>query len=249
MNERSRTEQQKFREQRGTTEHLSLVEHEIKVMLALTEDILQQEFKKLGKRYRPVKVVFYDSETKSLGAHEKNLGPHYNSIRSTLYINPGDLVETAKPIPLGDLRTLIAHVIFHEVSHHVQNLLGMGFPYITNRHGIPPKIVNVAFELHADCMAAMLLRVGHEKYGLLTPTTISTLYASYAAAGDSQEEHPGGRNATTLTHGTSAMRKDMALFGLRMQSLDEVPDIPTIVKYIYQETRTTPADWVKHQDS
>ena len=94
-------------------------------ILAGTEDVWTQEFKKMGKTYRaPRLVMFTDAVQSGCGGATSSTGPFYCSADQTVYIDLSFFKNMKRSLGAdGDFA--YAYVIAHEVGHHVQYLLGI----------------------------------------------------------------------------------------------------------------------------
>jgi predicted metalloprotease len=95
------------------------------VVLADTEDTWQQLFQQMGKRYQePKLVLFTDTVQPACGHAESVMGPFYCPSDKKIYIDLG-FYQQLKNRHNAPYDFAQAHVIAHEVGHHVQNLLGI----------------------------------------------------------------------------------------------------------------------------
>lgn len=94
-------------------------------ILAGTEDVWTQEFKKMGRTYVPPKLVLFTSSVQSgCGGATSSTGPFYCSADQSVYIDLSFFTQMKKQLGAdGDFA--YAYVIAHEVGHHVQYLLGI----------------------------------------------------------------------------------------------------------------------------
>ena len=94
-------------------------------ILAGTEDVWTEEFRKMGKTYQPPKlVIFSDAVNSGCGNATSASGPFYCSADQCVYIDLEFFKNMKKELGAdGDFA--YAYVIAHEVGHHVQNQLGI----------------------------------------------------------------------------------------------------------------------------
>ena len=95
-----------------------------KQILAGTEDVWAEEFKKLGRTYEPPKMVLYTGSVQTgCGNGQSSMGPFYCSADQCLYIDLSFFTSMKQQLGAdGDFA--YAYVIAHEVGHHVEYLLG-----------------------------------------------------------------------------------------------------------------------------
>ena len=114
------TEQTQYQ---GTPEEQELYKFSAQI-LAGTEDVWTELFKRMGRRYIPPKMVIYkDAVQSGCGNATSSTGPFYCSADQTVYIDLSFFMNMKRQIGAdGDFA--YAYVIAHEVGHHVQYLLG-----------------------------------------------------------------------------------------------------------------------------
>ena len=103
-------------------------------ILAGTEDVWTQEFKKMGKTYQPPRLVLFTGSVQSgCGGASSSMGPFYCSADQSVYIDLSFFTQMKRQLGAdGDFA--YAYVIAHEVGHHVQYLLLLIFTfYIYNK--------------------------------------------------------------------------------------------------------------------
>ena len=95
-----------------------------KQILAGTEDVWTQEFRKMGRTYQPPKMVVFSGAVNSgCGSATSDSGPFYCSADQTVYLDL-EFFKSMKNEIGADGDFAYAYVIAHEVGHHVQYLLG-----------------------------------------------------------------------------------------------------------------------------
>ena len=129
-----------------------------KKVLASTEDVWTEEFKKMGKTYEAPTLVFFNGSVQSgCGGASASTGPFYCSADQCVYIDLSFFTSMKSSLGAdGDFA--YAYVIAHEVGHHVQYLLGN----LGKAHAQMAKLsqseankVSVQIELQADCFAGV----------------------------------------------------------------------------------------------
>ena len=93
-------------------------------ILAGTEDVWTAEFKKMGRTYKPPKLVLFKGAVQSgCGNATSSTGPFYCSADQCVYLDLEFFSSMYQQLGAdGDFA--YAYVIAHEVGHHVQYLLG-----------------------------------------------------------------------------------------------------------------------------
>ena len=143
-----------------------------KQILAGTEDVWTQEFRKLGRTYQPPKmVIFSDAVNSGCGNATSASGPFYCSADETVYLDLEFFKSMKKQIGAdGDFA--YAYVIAHEVGHHVQNqlgILGEAHQQMANYGRNTPQSneVSVRLELQADFFAGVWAHHDNKMFGSL----------------------------------------------------------------------------------
>src|SRR5688572_3591510 len=128
------------------------------VVLADTEDVWTDIFRKSGKRYSVPKLVLFTDQVRSgCGVAGASVGPFYCPGDQKVYIDLSFYHElkTRFRAP-GDFAQ--AYVMAHEVGHHIQNLLGTMEKVNAARGGMRKETANqlsVRLELQADFLAGV----------------------------------------------------------------------------------------------
>jgi predicted metalloprotease len=179
-------------------------------VLGDTEDTWSAIFKKMGREYRPPKLVLFRGAVDSAcGLASSAAGPFYCSPDDRVYLDRSFFEELSKRFGApGEFAR--AYVIAHEVGHHVQNQLGITGK-VAQRRGRASEArsnaLSVLVELQADCFAGIW---GHyaKQRGLLDPGDVEAGLAAAAAIGDDRiQQQSGGRvSPESFTHGSSAQR-------------------------------------------
>ena len=184
-----------------------------KQILAGTEDVWTQEFKKLGRTYQPPKmVIFSDAVNSGCGNATSASGPFYCSADETVYLDLEFFKSMKKQIGAdGDFA--YAYVIAHEVGHHVQNqlgILGQAHEQMA-RYGKDTQGYNqtsVRLELQADFFAGIWAHHDNKMFGSLEDGDIEEALNAASKIGDDylQKQAYGRTMPETFNHGTSAQR-------------------------------------------
>lgn len=180
-------------------------------ILAGTEDVWTQEFKKIGKEYVAPKLVLYTGSTQSAcGQGKASMGPFYCSGDQCVYIDLSFFTDMKRSLGAdGDFA--YAYVIAHEVGHHVQYLLGT----LNEAHSKMASVsqtesnqISVRLELQADFYAGVWAHHDNALFGSLEPGDVDEAIDCARKIGDNylQEKARGYSQPETFNHGTSAQR-------------------------------------------
>src|SRR5262249_20283555 len=132
--------------------------HFVAVVLADTEDVWNELFRRMGKTYREPRLVLFNGRVQSAcGLATDAVGPFYCPGDRQVYIDLQffEEMKTRFRAP-GDFAQ--AYVIAHEIGHHVQNLLGVSQRMEAQRRGLSQPEANrlsVRLELQADFLAGI----------------------------------------------------------------------------------------------
>ena len=179
-------------------------------VLGDTEDTWSAIFKKMGREYRPPKLVLFRGAVDSAcGLASSAAGPFYCSPDDRVYLDRSFFEDLSKRFGApGEFAR--AYVIAHEVGHHVQNQLGITGKVAQQRGRASEarsNALSVLVELQADCFAGIW---GHyaQQRGLLDPGDVQAGLAAAAAIGDDriQQQSRGRVSPESFTHGSSAQR-------------------------------------------
>ena len=182
-----------------------------KQILAGTEDVWTQEFKKMGRTYRaPRLVLFHGSVQSGCGGASSQMGPFYCSADESVYIDLSFFSEMKQQLGAdGDFA--YAYVIAHEVGHHVQHLLGI----LDNAHQQMSRMsekesnrMSVRLELQADFLAGIWAYHDNRMYNSLENGDIEEGLNVASKIGDDylQKQAQGYTVPDAFNHGTSAQR-------------------------------------------
>ena len=179
-------------------------------VLGDTEDTWSAIFKKMGREYRPPKLVLFRGAVDSAcGLASSAAGPFYCSPDDRVYLDRSFFEDLSKRFGApGEFAR--AYVIAHEVGHHVQNQLGITGKVAQQRGRASEarsNALSVLVELQADCFAGIWGHYAKER-GLLDPGDVEAGLAAAAAIGDDRiQQQSGGRvSPESFTHGSSAQR-------------------------------------------
>lgn len=171
-------------------------------VLGTTETVWDEQFKKLGKKYRPPHMeLFTDSVNTGCGRAPSAVGPFYCPADEKVYIDPTFFNELEQKLGGSKADFSKAYVIAHEVGHHVQRLLGFRARADDNED-------SVRLELQADYLAGVWAHYADKKYRVLEPGDVEEAIKSAKAIGDDrlQKRAGGFVHPEKFTHGTSRQR-------------------------------------------
>ncbi len=182
-----------------------------KTILAGTEDVWTEEFKKLGKTYVPPKLVLFTGSVQSAcGGATSQTGPFYCSGDQTVYIDLSFFEQMNRQMDIpGDFAC--AYVIAHEVGHHVQYLLGD----LTEAHEQMARMsqskaneMSVRLELQADFYAGIWAYHDNRMFNSLEEGDIEEGLNAASKIGDDylQKQAQGYAVPETFNHGRSDQR-------------------------------------------
>lgn len=182
----------------------------VAVVLAKTEDVWTEIFRKNGKAYRdPTLVLFTDEVESACGINGSAVGPFYCPGDEKIYIDLSFYDELKRRFDApGDFAQ--AYVIAHEVGHHVQKLLGISQQVDAMQARASERQANqlsVRLELQADFFAGVFARYVNDK-GILDPGDIEEALRAASAIGDDkiQRQETGTVVPDSFTHGSSEQR-------------------------------------------
>lgn len=182
----------------------------VSVVLAKSEDVWHDVFRRNGREYRePTLVLFTDQVQSACGIRGAAVGPFYCPGDEKVYIDLSFYEQLRRQFNSpGDFAQ--AYVVAHEVGHHVQKLLG-----ITDRvDSLASRMseaeanqLSVRVELQADFFAGVFARYVQNQ-GMLEAGDIEEALRAASAVGDDQIQRrtTGYVVPDSFTHGTSAQR-------------------------------------------
>ena len=180
-------------------------------ILAGTEDVWTQEFKKMGRTYQPPRLVLFTGSVQSgCGGASSSMGPFYCSADQSVYIDLSFFTQMKKQLGAdGDFA--YAYVIAHEVGHHVQYLLGI----LDSAHQQMSRVsekesnrISVRLELQADYFAGIWAYHDNQMFNSLENGDIEEGLNVASKIGDDylQKQAQGYTVPDAFNHGTSAQR-------------------------------------------
>lgn len=193
----------------------------VAVVLADTEDVWNQVFQRMGRRYQEPKLVLFSGAVQSAcGMAQAAMGPFYCPGDHKVYIDLAFYDELQRRFKApGDLAQ--AYVIAHEVGHHVQNLLGYTKKVPRGSKGADSAAVRL--ELQADCLAGIWVAQTERAKQFLEAGDIDEALNAATAIGDDrmQRQATGRVRPDGFTHGTSEQRKRWLHRGMKATTLEE----------------------------
>lgn len=196
----------------------------VRRVLADTEDVWTDVFKKGGSAYaKPTLVIFEGKTGTACGRGESAMGPFYCPGDQKVYIDLAfyQTLKSRLGAP-GDFAQ--AYVIAHEVGHHVQNLLGISGKLEEMRQRVSKTEYNalsVRLELQADCFAGVWAHHAQSARQILEQGDVEEAMNAAAKIGDDALQRAGGGAVVpeSFTHGTSAQRQRWFDIGLKNGSV------------------------------
>ena len=191
-----------------------------KQILAGTEDVWTEEFKKIGRTYEAPKMVLYTGAVQTgCGNGSASMGPFYCSADQCLYIDLSFFSSMKQQLGAdGDFA--YAYVIAHEVGHHVEYLLGtLGKVHqqMSRLSEAEANKLSVRLELLADFYAGVWAYHDNKMFGSLEDGDLEEAIRCAQVIGDNylQEKARGYSQPETFTHGTSKQRMKWLKLGLQ----------------------------------
>jgi hypothetical protein len=208
----------------GTPEENELVQF-VSVVLAETEDVWTEVFRRNGRNYEfPTLVLYNGSVQSACGYGGASTGPFYCPGDHKLYIDLSFYDELQQKFDApGDFA--MAYVIAHEVGHHVQTQLGITKQVMSLRSTLSDqefKKYLVRFELQADYLAGVWAHHA-ERLKLLEAGDLDEALNAASAVGDDriQKSTRGYVVPDSFTHGTSEQRKRWFYKGFHSGTMNE----------------------------
>lgn len=206
----SGTQQQTEQQYQPTAEEEELAKFS-KQILASTEDIWTEEFKKMGKTYKAPKLVLFSNSIQSgCGGASSSTGPFYCSADQCVYIDLS-FFSTMKQQLGADGDFAYAYVIAHEVGHHVQYLLGdlqKAHQRMSQLSETEANKISVQIELQADFYAGVWGNKENARFKSLEPGDIEEALSTANVIGDDylQKKAQGYTVPESFNHGTAKQR-------------------------------------------
>lgn len=190
-----------------------------KQVLASTEDVWSEVFRRMGKTYTPPTIVFFTNSVQSAcGGATSAVGPFYCSGDQKLYIDLSFFKQMETQLNSGgDFAR--AYVIAHEVGHHVENLLGIlgkCHSQMQRSNKVTSNQLSVRLELLADYYAGVWGYYEDLNFNSIDDNDIRDAINCAQHIGDNylQEKSQGYSQPESFTHGTSAQRMKWLRQGL-----------------------------------
>ena len=180
-------------------------------ILACTEDVWTAEFKKMGRTYKPPKLVLFKGAVQSgCGNATSSTGPFYCSADQCVYLDLEFFSSMYQQLGAdGDFA--YAYVIAHEVGHHVQYLLGTleeAHRQMSRLSQAEANKISVRLELQADYYAGVWAYHDNKMFGSLEDGDIEEGLHVASVIGDDylQKKARGYAVPESFNHGTSKQR-------------------------------------------
>ena len=188
-------------------------------ILAGTEDVWTEVFRKMGRTYTPPTLVLFTSQVNSAcGTASAAVGPFYCSGDQKLYIDLSFFTTMRQQLGAGGDFSY-AYVIAHEVGHHVENLLGIlgkAHQQMNQSNKVNANKISVRLELLADYYAGVWAHYDDQKYNSLEDGDVEEAVDCAQKIGDNylQKKSQGYVQPESVTHGTSAQRMRWLSLGI-----------------------------------
>ena len=193
----------------------------VAVSLGYTEEIWAKAFKdQLGRRYAPVTLVLYKGITASpCGSASGATGPFYCPGDKKVYLDT-DFFTTMKDQLGAGGDFAMAYVVAHEISHHVQNelgILGRANQLRQQVSAADSNAISVRIELQADCLSGVWARVAAQNFGSIDRGDLEEAVNAARRIGDDTLQKASGQRPMphTFTHGTAEQRSRWFVTGLQ----------------------------------
>ncbi|MCE9557102.1 MAG: neutral zinc metallopeptidase [Planctomycetes bacterium] len=198
----------------------------VSVVLADTEDVWTEQFRKLQKAYREPKLVLFRDQVRSAcGFQGAATGPFYCPPDEKVYIDLSFFDEMKRKLGApGDFAQ--AYVVAHEIGHHVQKLLGISDQVHDLQRRVSKEQANelsVRQELQADFYAGVWAHHAEQNWRILEPGDVEEALRAATAIGDDrlQMQSRGFVVPESFTHGTSQQRARWFLKGLKTGDMSQ----------------------------
>jgi len=183
----------------------------VAVVLAETEDVWHDAFRKMGRTYQaPTLVLFSRAVQSACGMAGAAVGPFYCPVDHNIYLDLDFFEDLRRRFGAsGDFAQ--AYVVAHEVGHHVQTLLGISRKVSelqSRANSAERNRLSVRMELQADCLAGVWANQADQSRQILEAGDIEEGLNAASAIGDDriQRKTQGYVVPDGFTHGTSAQR-------------------------------------------
>ncbi|MCQ2212558.1 MAG: zinc metallopeptidase [Bacteroidaceae bacterium] len=218
------TQQGSAEEYKPTAEEEALA-HFSKQILASTEDVWNEEFRKMGRTYEAPTLVLFSGQVQSgCGGATSSSGPFYCSADQCVYIDLSFFSNMKKTLGAGG-DFAYAYVIAHEVGHHVQYLLGTlgrAHQQMSQLSQKESNQISVRLELQADFYAGVWAHHENKMFKSLEDGDIEEAINTAAVIGDDylQKKAQGYTVPESFNHGTSAQRSKWLKRGFTTGSME-----------------------------
>jgi len=191
----------------------------VSVTLADTEEVWAELFQEqVGQAYTPATLVLFKSATQSpCGGASGASGPFYCPADKKAYLDTEFFTTLSRRLGAsGDFAA--AYVVAHEISHHVQNelgILGQANQARQQSSEAQSNAISVRIELQADCFSGIWARHAQAQFGSIERGDIQEAMNAAKQIGDNTLQRNAGRrpNPHTFTHGTSEQRQRWFITG------------------------------------
>lgn len=198
----------------------------VSVVLADTEDVWTELFRRSGRQYEAPKLRVFDGTVQSAcGFANAAVGPFYCPRDQIVYLDLSFFQELDQRFGApGDFAQ--AYVIAHEIGHHVQNQLGTMDEIDALRARMTKEEANelsVRLELQADFLAGVWAHHAQKARHILESGDVEEALEAANAIGDDrlQMQSQGYVVPDAFTHGTSAQRAKWFRRGLQTGDLSQ----------------------------
>jgi predicted metalloprotease len=217
-------------QQEGQQAPVNPEEEELKAfvatVLAETEDVWNEQFRRMGKKYKEPKLVLFRGRVESAcGLASAAVGPFYCPGDQNVYLDLAFFGELKKRFRApGDFAQ--AYVIAHEIGHHVQNLQGISTRVDEQRGRVSKEEFNklsVRLELQADFLAGVWAHHTQRTARILQEGDVQEAMRAAEAIGDDtlQREAQGYVRPDAFTHGTSEQRVRWFMKGFKSGKIED----------------------------
>jgi hypothetical protein len=197
----------------------------VSTVLAQTEDIWSNVFKKYNANYIEPKLVLFRNSVKSgCGFASSQTGPFYCPADQKVYLDLSFFDELAKRHDApGDFAQ--AYVIAHEIGHHVQNITGTISKVQKEKQALSDEkqnVLQVKVELQADCYAGLWAYYSKKDFDSIEEGDIQEALDAASAIGDDtlQKKAQGYVVPDAFTHGSAAQRMSWFKKGFQNGTLE-----------------------------
>lgn len=198
----------------------------LSVVLADTEDVWNELFRRTGKTYQEPRLVLFSGAVESAcGFQSAAVGPFYCPGDSQVYLDLSFFNDLEQRFGApGDFAQ--AYVVAHEVGHHIQNLLGISDDMRAKQRGLSKAAANdlsVRLELQADFLAGVWAHHAQRATAMLEHGDVEEALGAASAIGDDRLQRRAGGAVVpeSFTHGTSAQRVKWFRRGLETGDLNQ----------------------------